>query len=193
MAGHVGVVTANARLEEIYAAHAGAVYRYALRRMQRGEAEDVAAEVFLIAWRRLEDVPAEPRGWLLGVARRVAANAHRGEHRRAALRERLGVESGASEEPGGGPSRLAQALLGLSEADREALTLIAWDGLSHREAARARSETTPAVSVRQIASMALERSCCPCSRGLTRSDDTPTSSMSRCRLGRPGGLTDLAS
>lgn len=137
VAGHLGVVTAQERFEAIYAAHAAAVHRYALRRMERGEAEDVVAEVFLIAWRRLEEVPAEPRGWLFGVARRVAANAHRGEDRRAALRERLAAESPPTEQQAGGSSRLAQALLSLSEPDREALTLIAWDGLSHREAAQA--------------------------------------------------------
>ncbi len=136
MAGHLGAVTANARFEAIYAEHAAVVYRYALRRMGRGEAEDVVAEVFLTAWRRLEDVPAQPRGWLLGVARRIAANTRRSEERRAKLRELLAAERPAPDEPPGGSSRLAQALLGLSDADREALTLIAWDGLSHREAAQ---------------------------------------------------------
>ncbi len=129
-------MTAQQRFEEIYAAHAAAVHRYALRRMERGEAEDVVAEVFLIAWRRLEEVPAQPRGWLLGVARRVASNARRGERRRTALQELLAAEHLGGAEPAG-EERLARALLELGEADREALTLVAWDGLSYREAAQA--------------------------------------------------------
>ncbi len=129
-------MTAQQRFEEIYAAHAAAVHRYALRRLERGEAEDVVAEVFLIAWRRLEEVPAQPRGWLLGVARRVASNARRGERRRTALHELLATEHPGGAEPSGDP-RLARALLELGEADREALTLVAWDGLSYREAAQA--------------------------------------------------------
>ncbi len=129
-------MTAQQRFEEIYAAHAEAVHRYALRRMERGEAEDVVAEVFLIAWRRLEQVPPQPRGWLLGVARRVASNARRGERRRTALHELLACEHPRGEEAAGDP-QLARALLELGETDREALTLVAWDGLSYREAAQA--------------------------------------------------------
>jgi len=33
--------------------------------------EDVVAETFLVAWRRLDDIPAEARPWLLGVARKT--------------------------------------------------------------------------------------------------------------------------
>ena len=46
---------------------------------------------FLTAWRRLDEMPPDPetRLWLYGVARRVLANHHRGEHRRSALAERL--------------------------------------------------------------------------------------------------------
>jgi RNA polymerase sigma-70 factor, ECF subfamily len=130
-------VTAEQRFEQIYAAHADVVHRYALRRISRSAAEDVVAEVFLIAWRRLSELPPEPRGWLLGTARRVVANTHRGDARRAALRERIATGGAVASEAAGGSSLLALALLELSELDREALTLIAWDGLSHREAAEA--------------------------------------------------------
>ncbi len=131
-------VTAQQRFEQIYSEHGHAVHRYALRRTERSAADDIVAEVFLIAWRRLEDVPADPRGWLLAVARRVASNAQRSSDRRAALRKRL---EGASAPAAGetrkvGSARAIEALLSLAEADREALTLIAWDGLSHREAAQ---------------------------------------------------------
>jgi len=130
--------TAQQRFEEIYAEHGQAVHRYALRRCAPSEADDVVAEVFLVAWRRLDAVPAEPRGWLLAVARRTASNSRRGSDRRAALRARL-----QSEHPqladGSAPANAAQAieaLLSLADGDREALTLIAWDGLSQREAAQ---------------------------------------------------------
>jgi len=130
-------VTAQQRFEEIYAEHGQAVHRYALRRTERSEADDIVAEVFLIAWRRLEDVPADPRGWLLAVARRVASNAQRGSDRRDALRRRLegAAAPAAGEARKPGSAHAIEALLSLAEPDREALTLIAWDGLSHREAA----------------------------------------------------------
>jgi RNA polymerase sigma-70 factor (ECF subfamily) len=61
------------RFERLFREHGDAVYRYAVRR-DPGAAEDVVAEAFLVAWRRLDDVP---RGaelpWLLGVARRPSA------------------------------------------------------------------------------------------------------------------------
>ncbi|WHP17872.1 RNA polymerase sigma factor [Cellulomonas sp. ES6] len=65
---------------------------YALRRVSDpADAADVVAETFLVAWRRLDDVPAgeAARPWLFGVARRVLANHYRGERRRDALADRL--------------------------------------------------------------------------------------------------------
>ena len=126
------------QFEALYAAHAGAVRAYAMRRGPVADADDVVAEVFLIAWRRLQDVPADARGWLLAVARRVQSNARRGSARQEALRARL--EHERPHALGAAPPverRLLEALLGLREADREALLLVAWEGLSNRDAAQA--------------------------------------------------------
>ena len=65
---------------------------YVLRRVERAEdAGDVVAETFLVAWRRMDKVPAgdEARLWLYGVARRQLANQRRGELRRSRLADRL--------------------------------------------------------------------------------------------------------
>lgn len=48
------------------------VYAYAVSRAGRQLADEVVSEVFLIAWRRLADVPDDPLPWLLAVARNVA-------------------------------------------------------------------------------------------------------------------------
>ena len=67
--------------------HGRDVLAYALRRAAGPEdAADVVAETFLIAWRRLSDIPAgaEARLWLYGVARHTLANQRRGERRRLA-------------------------------------------------------------------------------------------------------------
>ena len=61
----------RAQFEALYAAEGRRVLAYALRRTaQPADAADVLAEVFLVAWRRLDDVPAgaEARLWLYGVA-----------------------------------------------------------------------------------------------------------------------------
>ena len=67
------------RLEAIYRAHAREVHAYCLRRASRDEAKDATSDVFLVAWRRIEDVPTgdEALPWLLGVARNVLANRRR--------------------------------------------------------------------------------------------------------------------
>ena len=104
------------RFELLYGEHAPAVKAYVLRRAQASVADDLVAEVFMVCWRRLDELPAEPLPWLLGVARRVLSTQRRGERRRrraapAARRERrtaVGlprIGSGA----GGGPAQGTRA------------------------------------------------------------------------------------
>ncbi len=76
-------------LEELWRAHHREVLAYCRRRIAPEEASEVAAEVFAVAWRRLDSVPAEPRAWLLGVARRLLANRRRAATRRARLLDRI--------------------------------------------------------------------------------------------------------
>lgn len=138
--------------EALYEQHASAVKGYAMRRTDPARADDVVAEVFLVAWRRLEDVPAEPRPWLFGVARRVLANERRRVARQGAAFDRLEPELGPAEDPSElaalSDRPLRAALADLSETDRDALLLTAWEGLSHRDAARALGVREATFSVR---------------------------------------------
>lgn len=101
--------------------------------------DDVVSETFLVAWRRLHDVPDEPLAWLLGVARNVIATRLRGDARRLRLQARAQAEHQlpVAEPPMGETDGglVTAALRRLNEADREALTLIAWDGLTPSQAA----------------------------------------------------------
>jgi RNA polymerase sigma-70 factor, ECF subfamily len=127
------------------------VLRYATRRVAADAVQDVVSETFLIAWRRQADLRGEPLPWLLGIARRVAATQRRGSARREALRERLHAEQAPVQAGAGieaGDPRLGQALAYLPERDREALMLIAWDGLDHRTAAQVMGCTTGSLTVR---------------------------------------------
>jgi RNA polymerase sigma factor (sigma-70 family) len=114
---------------------------YVLRRAPRTVADDVVSETFLVAWRALDGVPEEPLPWLYGVARRTLANHRRGRRRSAALSARLthmAVEPPEPEMLGEGiEPALRDALLELSERGREALLLVAWEGLSPAQAASA--------------------------------------------------------
>ncbi len=126
------------RFEALFERHHAAVRAYVVRRSAGVVVEDVVADTFLVAWRRLEDVPDLALPWLLGVARRVLADQWRGARRRQSLTERLRRESpaaGAWSPPVGLSRELTDALSVLTEREREALLLVAWDGLSPRDAA----------------------------------------------------------
>jgi RNA polymerase sigma factor (sigma-70 family) len=124
------------RFELLYARHAPAVKAYVLRRSDASSADDVVAEVFVVCWRRFHELPPDALPWLLGVARRVLSTQRRSERRRAALEDRLAQTAVESVQGTAGEDHvLAAALARLSDADRELLLLIAWDGLSPTQAA----------------------------------------------------------
>lgn len=134
----------RARFEEIYDAYSGLILAYAARRTPNiDDAADIVAETFVVAWRRLDDIPdgEQARPWLYGVARRVLANHHRGMRRRRRLDERLATvvpdPAGARAPDTDGPDRdeIAAAFDTLSDRDRELLTLLAWDGLDRDQIA----------------------------------------------------------
>lgn len=129
---------ATRRFELLFDRHRRSVLGYALRRVNDpADAADVLAATFLVAWRRIEDVPhgEMARPWLLAVARRALANERRGTRRRHALAERLGREL-ASQLPApaepvhGEAADVWRALARLSDEDREVLLLAGWEELS---------------------------------------------------------------
>ena len=153
VSGHLVDVERRLRFELLYAKYAPAVKAYVLRRADSATADDIVAEVFVVCWRRFDELPTDPLPWLLGVARRVLSTQRRGERRRGALHDRIAETAGrsiagtatgslsATQEVEDAPlagivdGALAGALARLSDADRELLLLIAWDGLSPTEAA----------------------------------------------------------
>jgi RNA polymerase sigma-70 factor (ECF subfamily) len=142
------------RFELLYRRHFRAVLRYTLARVEPEAAKDATAETFLIAWRRLSDMPDDPAPWLFAVARKVIAGQLRSRSRREALRARLEVTR--AEEAGSGEigeevaERVAvlTAFARLSENDREVLMLVAWEGLSSKAAADVLGVTRFAFGVR---------------------------------------------
>lgn len=140
--GALGDKLAKVRFGKLYREHGRALLAYALRRIEDpDDAADVVAETFLIAWRRLDDVPiARERLWLYAVARRVTANLRRAEGRRTRLAERLGeilrdqpvVDIAQRAEA----AETLRAMRDLGEEDRELLLLVSWEGLTPAEAAK---------------------------------------------------------
>lgn len=128
------------RLDALYEAHGRAVLAYAVRRTaDEHDAADVLAETFLVAWRRLDDVPSGDLAlmWLYAVARRALANQQRGERRRQRLADRLrrdlvpALQAVAPPEPVAQP--ILAALAGLHPDDREVVLLAAWEELSPQQ------------------------------------------------------------
>lgn len=135
--------TRNARLELLYRQHAQIVYRYALRRLpSKEDAEDVTMDTFLLALDRLDEMPCEALPWLLGVARRKAANVRR-THQRS---QRFLEEYASNAEPSrastivecdirGIVRRLLGQISQLNEKDKASILLVAWHGLKPDDAA----------------------------------------------------------
>lgn len=141
------------RFEELFDAHYRDVLAYAVRRCRSvQDAEDVVAETFAAAWRRLADVPPgdEARLWLFGTARLVRMNHHRSDSRRRNLLQRIqeslppqwrrGPDSDVGES-----HRIRRALEALTDTDREVLQLHVWEDLSAHEIASALEISTAAV------------------------------------------------
>src|SRR6478609_5677293 len=74
---------------ELYNSAYSDVLRYARRRVDEDAARDAAAETFLVAWRRLDVIPAQPLPWLYGVARGVLANEARRSRRQIRTARRI--------------------------------------------------------------------------------------------------------
>ena len=141
--------TSEAEFEHLFREHHDAVHRYVARRLASDAVQDIVSETFLTAWRRHGELKGDPLPWLLGVARRATANHLRGDARRGALHARLGTEHHANSPRDLEPeSQLALAVSMLPDRDREALMLVAWDGLDHRVAASVMGCSTAAFAVR---------------------------------------------
>jgi RNA polymerase sigma factor (sigma-70 family) len=141
-----------ARFDALFTEHQRPVLAYAMRRTQAlADAEDVAAETFAIAWRKVDTIPAaEPLPWLFAVARRVLANHRRGHGRRERLAALLRVEDVPTPMRAGenldGP--VFSALASLSPADQEILRLVAWEELGNQQIAVVLGITANAVGIR---------------------------------------------
>jgi RNA polymerase sigma-70 factor, ECF subfamily len=122
------------RFSKMYEDLYGRVHAYAARRVGREAADEIAADTFLVAWRRFDELPRQPLPWLYGVARNVVLR-----HRSALARQELTRRCLESEpdctRTEGDDSVLWEAWHQLSDRDREVLALVAWEELPIGDAA----------------------------------------------------------
>jgi RNA polymerase sigma-70 factor (ECF subfamily) len=125
----------------LYDAHFEGILGFALRRAATPEdAADTVSDTFLVAWRRLDEVPAEgARLWLFGIARHQLANRRRSSIRRDRLGSRLRQDLAAAvpdhADRVATSTDVLRALRAVSAADREVLELSLWEGMEPREIA----------------------------------------------------------
>ena len=122
------------RFGALYEAYSADIVAYCTWRADSAsDAQDAVADVFLTAWRRLDEVPGgdAARVWLYATARRMLANQRRSIRRRAALAERLALAAPIQEQSCDPEEYLVREALGrLGPLDREVLLLSEWEGLS---------------------------------------------------------------
>ena len=139
----------------VYERHAPSVFRYLGRRVGVGAAEDLLGEVFVAAVAARLRVRPHDSGsalpWLYGIAGNVVRSHRRRSLGRAQVNEVAAVDWEAVDErldAGARRQELRVALAELTEAEREVLLLVAWEGLSPTEAAQALGLTAVAARSR---------------------------------------------
>ena len=132
---------ADQRFRRLYLDHERDVRNYCRRRLPTADVDDAVADVFVVAWRRIDSlpVPAEVRPWLFGVARNVVRNLEREARRRQRLWGKAAATADRSRREAGpevavvrlGDAETVLAALGtLKPADQEVLRLSKWEELT---------------------------------------------------------------
>jgi RNA polymerase sigma factor (sigma-70 family) len=134
----------DAEFRRLYDEHFVAIRGYCLRRLPVFEVNDAVAEVFLVVWRRIDDVPGgdDAALWLYGIARNVVHSVDRSKRRRAHLNRRL-LGFGSAPEIDtetvvvrrSEDSEVLEQLAKLRPADQEILRLSIWEELTNTEIA----------------------------------------------------------
>lgn len=146
---------AAARFTAVYDQTRARVYAFAVSHAGRDLADEIVSEVYLVAWRRLADIPRPELPWLLAVARKVAASQFRAAARQRSIAAELRAWTTAAELATGDIAdqiderySVLTALASLTISDRDVLTLVAWHGLTAAQAAQVMGCSTAAYFVR---------------------------------------------
>ena len=149
--------TSSPRFDRIFGEYYEPVSRYCHRRLPPHDANDATAEVFVVAWKKIEDMPRgdDELPWLYGVARNEVRRFRRSLRRRGALHVKLSgqavhfdpspemiVVRNAEQE------RLVAALARLKPEDQEVLRLRTYEHLTLTEVAIVLGCSVPAAKQR---------------------------------------------
>lgn len=136
----------------VYDAYFRQIHQYVAARLGSASADELAAETFLVAFRKraaFDPVRGQVRAWLFGIATNLVAKHRRSEARRYAALARMQPLQQLQQDSGDEDriiarvsaqrlaGRLAAALRGLANGDRDVLLLVAVAQLSYQEVAAA--------------------------------------------------------
>jgi RNA polymerase sigma factor (sigma-70 family) len=140
-------LTDPAAFSSIFTRHFSPVYAYLARRVGSDVADELTAQVFVVAFERRQAFrPSQgsARPWLYRIATNLLANHRRAEQRLLQLAARLGDERTRAHERTGADDdalasldlqRAAAAIADLEPSQRDVLLLHTWAGLGYEEIA----------------------------------------------------------
>jgi RNA polymerase sigma factor (sigma-70 family) len=141
---------APAEFGVLFDRHATVLHRYLVRRVGPDEAEGMLGDLFRVAFERratFDRSRPDARPWLYGIAANLLARHRRSEARRLQASARVLAGRLPTEDPADGVAttldaaelwpRVAEALAGLPDGERDALLLHVWEGLTYEEVAAA--------------------------------------------------------
>lgn len=140
--------------EQLFRATAPRLRNYVARHIEHHVVDDVVSETYCLAWRNLARIPAEPLPWLIGTSRNCLRRQWRSRQHAeqlwlAVVRDQWrDLPPGSPEDSVLGREEALAAFAALSDMQREALLLTAWDGLRPADAAKVAGCSTRAFTVR---------------------------------------------
>lgn len=135
----------------LFRAHIQEVTKFLARRLHSDQVEDMASDLFEVAWTKRDSIPKDfELPWLYKTARYLIANHRRKETGRANILATLAepIAAPSAETIALADLELAEAWKKLSAKDQEVLALWAWDGLEVKEISISLGLSENAVNVR---------------------------------------------
>ena len=124
------------------------IHKYVLRRVDDAElAQELAADVFRVAWQKWDGTGSTEMAWLFTVARNLIGNAYRGRDRQKALLDKLMVSSVEDSWETSDDASVEDAMMALREKDRDILQLAYWDELTIAELSQVLQSTQSSAKV----------------------------------------------
>lgn len=142
------------RFRRLVRENSPAVANYLRRRLHPlgvADLDDLVEETMLVVWRRIDAVPPDAElPWMIGVARNILRNARRNQNRRYLFESTLvaRADDPSAEDHVIADTSVREALVAMSDDDREILMMNAWDGLDTAALGVALAITTNAAAVR---------------------------------------------